>query len=195
MTKLGYMRTSTTSQSTDTQEVDLLAAGVSPDKIYRDQLSGKNTKRPELQAALKALNGGDTLVVTRLSRLCRSLGDLIGIMKGLDAKGVKVEVIHQPEISTDTAMGRFVLNIMGAVDEFQREIIVEHTREGLAVARAKGRTGGRKPGLDQRKVRVARQMRAEGSNISEIAATLKVSRATVYRHLNEEANGAAKGSD
>ena len=184
--KIGYMRVSTSAQVHDAQEDDLLAAGVARKDIYSDKLSGKNTKRPGLAECLRSLREGDTLVVTRLSRLCRSLGDLLAILGDLDARGVGLEVIHQPEVDFTTSAGRLLIGIMGAVDQFQRDVIAENTREGLAAARARGRTGGRKPGLDQRKVRVAHQMRAEGSSISEIAGTLKVSRATVYRHLNAE---------
>src|SRR5438105_1910662 len=108
MTDYGNMRVSTVAQSTDTQEADLTAAGVSPDKIYKDKLSGKDTRRPDLKACLKALNPGDTLYITRLSRMARSVGDLIAIMDGLEAKGVKLVVIHQPEVSTDTPTGRFL---------------------------------------------------------------------------------------
>ena len=183
--KVGYMRVSTTGQSTDTQWDDLTGAGVQPDHIYKDKLSGKNTKRPELKECLRSLREGDTLVITRLSRLCRSLGDLLAIIDTLDSKGVTLQVIHQGAVNEASASGRLLRNILGAVDEFQREIIVENTREGLAAARARGRTGGRKPGLDERKVRTVRQMRSEGASISEIAATMKVSRATVYRHLGE----------
>jgi DNA invertase Pin-like site-specific DNA recombinase len=183
--KIGYMRVSTGNQSTDSQEDDLIAAGVAAEHIYRDKLSGKNTNRPELKECLRAIREGDTLVITRLSRLCRSLGDLLAIMASLEAKGVKLHVIHQKDVSTDSPTGKLVRSILGAVDEFQRDIIVENTREGLAAAKARGRVGGRKPGLDEKRVRAAKQMRAEGGSITEIAATLKVSRATVYRHLNE----------
>jgi DNA invertase Pin-like site-specific DNA recombinase len=189
MAKIGYMRVSTASQSTDTQWDDLLTAGVQPEHIYKDKLSGKNTKRPELKECLRSLRDGDVLVITRLSRLCRSLGDLLAIIDTLDSKGVQLQVIHQGAVNEASASGRLLRNILGAVDEFQREIIVENTREGLAAARARGRTGGRKPGLDERKVRTVRQMRAEGSSITEIATTMKVSRATVYRHLKEGATG------
>lgn len=186
MPLIGYMRVSTAAQVTDAQEADLLSAGVQPDKIYADKLSGKNSNRPELKACLKSLNAGDTLVITRLSRLARSLGDLLAILANLHARAVELKVIHQPEIDFTSSTGKFLLQILGAVDEFQRNIIVENTREGLAAARAKGRTGGRKPGLDARKVRLAKQMHAEGSPISQIAATFKVSRATVYRYLKPD---------
>jgi DNA invertase Pin-like site-specific DNA recombinase len=185
--RIGYMRVSTTAQNTDSQWDDLTGAGVEPGNIYKDKLTGKNTKRPELKECLRALREGDVLVITRLSRLCRSLGDLLAIIDTLDAKDVKLEVIHQGAVNEASAAGRLLRNILGAVDEFQREIIVENTREGLAAARARGHVGGRKPGLDERKVRLARQMRAEGSSITEIATTLKVSRATVYRHLGQTA--------
>lgn len=194
MALLGYMRVSTTAQVTDAQEIDLLAAGVSPGNLYADKLSGKNANRPELKACLRALRAGDTLVITRLSRLARSLGDLLAILKDLEARGVEIKVIHQSEVDFSSSTGRFLIQILGAVDEFQRNIIVENTREGLAVARAKGRTGGRKPGLDERTVRTARKMRAEGSSITEIAGALKVSRATVYRHLTENADQSPKPS-
>lgn len=186
MAKLGYMRVSASAQVTDAQEADLLAAGVAPPNIYADKLSGKNANRPELKACLKALRDGDTLVITRLSRLARSLGDLLAILKDLETRKIEVKVVHQPEVDFTSSTGKFLLQMLGAVDEFQRNIIVENTREGLAAARAKGHTGGRKPGLDAKKVRIARQMRAEGSSVTEIAATLKVSRATVYRHINPE---------
>jgi DNA invertase Pin-like site-specific DNA recombinase len=183
--KLGYMRTSTTGQSTDSQEDDLLAAGVALKDIYRDKLSGKDTKRPGLKECLRSLREGDTLVITRLSRLSRSVGDLRAVLADLTARGITLEVIHQPEISTNTATGRFMLTVLSAVDELQREIIVENTREGLAAARARGHKGGRPAGLDARKVQLARRMRAEGSSVAQIARDLKVGRATVYRHLNE----------
>lgn len=186
---IGYERVSTTAQVTDAQEADLLAAGVAESHIYADKKSGKSTNRPALQECLKALREGDTLVITRLSRLARSLGDLLAILEGLQAKGVDLKVIHQPEVNFTSSTGKFLLQILGAVDEFQRNILVENTHEGLAAARAQGRTGGRKPELDTRKVRIAKQMRSEGANIAEIARTLKVSRATVYRHLNEPKEG------
>jgi DNA invertase Pin-like site-specific DNA recombinase len=183
---IGYMRVSTTAQVTDAQEADLLAAGVTPGHIYADKLSGKDTKRPQLKECLRSLREGDTLVITRLSRLARSLGDLLAILKDLNSRGVELKVVHQSGVDFNTPNGKLLLQILGAVDEFQRDIIVENTKEGLAAARAKGHTGGRKPGLDPRKVRLAKQMHAEGSSISEIAATFKVSRATVYRHLDAE---------
>lgn len=183
--KLGYMRVSTTAQVTDAQEADLLAAGVAKANIYADKLSGKSTKRPALQECLKALREGDTLVITRLSRLARSVGDLLAIIDGLEARGIGLEVIHQPELASNSPTGKFLRTVLSAVDQLQREIIVENTREGLAVARAQGRTGGRKPKVHNGQEQAIRTMRAEGMNVSEIAKSLKVSRATVYRHLGE----------
>lgn len=186
MARIGYMRVSTKDQNTDGQEDDLVKAGVSKENIYRDKLSGKNTNRPELKACLKALREGDTLVITRLSRLCRSLGDLIAIMDSLNAKGVSLEVIHQKDVDMNTSTGKLLRSILGAVDEFQRDIIVENTREGLAAARARGRVGGRKPEVSESKARKMKEARANGDSVSQIARDFNVSRATVYRHLGEK---------
>lgn len=182
--KIGYARVSTSDQELASQVDALKAAGVDERNIYTDKRSGKNTRRPGLETCLKVLREGDELVFTRLSRLCRSLRDLLIITEDLQARGVGMRAIHQ-DFDVTSANGRLVMQILGAVDEFQRNIIAENTREGLESAKARGNVGGRPAGLDPKRVRTAHQMKADGMSIVDIARTLKVSRATVYRHLDE----------
>jgi DNA invertase Pin-like site-specific DNA recombinase len=186
--RIGYARVSTTGQNTDSQLDDLANASV--EAVYVDKISGKKAaNRPELQACLKALREGDTLVITRLSRLCRSLSDLLHIVETLSSRGVKLETIHQGGIldytqdGSLTATSKLVVQIMGAIDEFQREIINENTREGLAAARQRGRIGGGKPKLNSAQVRKLKERRGEGVSVSELSREFKVSRATVNRYL------------
>jgi len=181
--RIGYARVSTHSQSEDSQVDDLTAAGC--DKIFIDKgVSGKLAKRPQLDACLDYLREGDTLVITRLSRAMRSLRHLLELSATLQERGVGLVVLKQ-DIRTDTPSGRLVFHIFAAIDEFQRELIVEGTSEGLAAARARGRQGGRPPKLTPRQVAVIRDMYdSKKHTIKEIAETFGVSHMTVYRHLD-----------
>jgi DNA invertase Pin-like site-specific DNA recombinase len=183
MTDCGYGRVSTRDQNPDSQRDALLEAGCAEQNIHIDKASGKLASRPELDKVLALLQPGDTLVITRLSRMARSLRNLLNLTEQLDERGVSLRVLKQ-DIDTSTPTGRLVFHILAAIDQFQRELIVENTEEGLASAKARGRTPGRKPGLDKRKVAIARQLADSGETVAEIARVLKVSRATVYRHLD-----------
>jgi DNA invertase Pin-like site-specific DNA recombinase len=188
MTLKGYGRVSTRDQNPDYQHDALLAAGCAEGDIHIDHgKSGKLARRPALDECLAALQPGDTLVITRLSRLARSLTNLLALASDFRERNITLKTLDQGDVDMTTPTGRFVLNILGAVDEFQREIIVENTYEGLAAAKARGRVGGRKPGLDPRRVAAARQLVDNGASVAEVAQTLKVSRATVYRHLEASA--------
>lgn len=141
MSNVGYARVSTRSQSTDTQIIDLQAAGC--EKIFTDHgVSGKHASRPELDACLAYLRPGDVLVITRLSRAMRSLKHLLAMADELKDREIGLRVLKQ-DIDTTTPTGRLVFHILAAIDEFSRELIVEGTIEGLAAAKADGRTGGR----------------------------------------------------
>ena len=139
MAKIGYARVSTRGQNDDSQVDDLTAYGC--EKIFTDTASGKHAARPELDKALAYLRAGDVFVITRLSRAMRSLKHLLTLADELRERGVGLVVLKQ-QIDTTTPQGRLVFHLLGAIDEFQRELIVEGTREGLAAARARGRTGG-----------------------------------------------------
>lgn len=157
-----------------------------------DSASGKLASRPGLEKALLSANRpGDQLVVTKLDRLGRSLENLIEVSKQLEAKGVDLVVLDQG-IDTSTPVGKMFFHILGAIAEFEHALMSERTRDGLAAARARGRTGGQKPKLGPRQVRLARQMYEEtgpdgkrAHTVAEIAAEFGVTRPTIYRHLSK----------
>src|SRR5712691_9748596 len=151
---IGYARVSTLSQNEDSQVDELTAYGC--ERLFTDKASGKHAARPELDAALDYARPGDVLVITRLSRAMRSLRHLLALAEDLRDGGVGLKVLRQ-DIDTTTPTGRLVFHILGAIDEFQRELIVEGTMEGLASARARGRAGGRKPKLSAKRAATVRR--------------------------------------
>ncbi|MDP9884224.1 DNA invertase Pin-like site-specific DNA recombinase [Sinomonas atrocyanea] len=171
---------------------DALAA-VGCEQVFVDSVSGKLASRPGLEKALLSANrAGDQLVVTKLDRLGRSLENLIELSKQLQAKGVDLVVLDQG-IDTSTAVGKMFFHILGAIAEFEHALMSERTRDGLAAARARGRTGGQKPKLGPRQVRLARQMYEEtgpdgkrAHTVAQIAAEFGVTRPTIYRHLSKQ---------
>jgi len=177
---IGYARVSTIEQDPMLQEEALQAAGCQ--HLFIDRASGALTQRPELDAALTYLRPGDTLVVWRLDRLGRSLRHLLQVVADLGDRAVAFRSLHE-NIDTTTATGRLCLHIFAALAEFERDLIRERTQAGLAAARARGRKGGRPPLMTPTKVALAKRMLEEGVSPAEIAHTLSVSRATVYRHL------------
>ncbi len=190
--RIGYGRVSTRDQHPEAQHDALTAAGCA--EIFVDKASGTLARRPELDKALLSANrGGDQLVITKLDRLGRSLEHLIELSKQLQAKHVDLVVLDQG-IDTSTAVGRMFFQILGAIAEFEHALMSERTIDGLAAARARGRTGGQKPKLGPRQVALARQMYEETDNggkrrytVAQIAAEFGVTRPTIYRHLNKPA--------
>ena len=156
---IGYMRVSKSdgSQSTDLQRDALMAAGVNQAHCYEDQASGKKDDRPGLAACLKALREGDTLVVWKLDRLGRDLRHLVNTVHDLTARGVGLKVLtgQGAAIDTTTAAGKLVFGIFAALADFERELISERTKAGMASARARGRMGGRKFKMTPAKLRLA----------------------------------------
>src|SRR6266496_3179596 len=189
MAKIGYARVSTRSQQDASQVDDRSGYGCA--KIFTDTASGKHAARPELDKALAYLRAGDVLIITRLSRAMRSLKHLLALAGELRERGIGLVVLKQ-HIDTTTPAGRLAFHILGAIDEFQRELIVEGTREGLDAARARGRTGGRKPKLSAARAATVRRMYAatgpDGKRlhtVAEIAEAAGVHRTTVYDYLNK----------
>ena len=181
VTKVGYARVSTRVQNEESQLDLLQAEGCEP--IFVDKVSGKLASRPRWDECLRYLREGDTLVITRLSRMARSLRNLTAVAAELDRRNVSLHVLLQ-NIDTRTPAGRLTFHILGAVDEFHADIISENTKEGLAAARARGRNGGRRPKLTGPKLVTAREMyESERYTVRQIADTLGCSRATVYRAL------------
>lgn len=178
---LGYARVSTGDQDPALQLDALKAAGCK--KIFTDKASGSLDRRPQLDRLLDQVREGDTIVVWRLDRLGRSLRHLIALVEDLSANGVGLKSLNE-SINTTTPGGKLVFSIFGALAEFERSLIQERTRAGLAAARARGRKGGRPSVMTPQKIRVARQMYdAREHTVDEIAQTLGVSRKTIYRHL------------
>lgn len=178
---IGYARTSRRDQNLDRQINALTEAGCQ--RIYRDQLSGKDAARPGLTKALEHLLEGDTLVVTELSRLGRSLQDLITIVADLRRHNVGFRSLHE-QLDTTTPGGRLVFHVFAALAEFIRELIVEGTQEGLDAARARGQRLGRPPVMTPDKIRMASQLVGKES-VAAIARLLGVNRATLYAHVPE----------
>lgn len=186
---IGYMRVSKIdgSQTTDLQRDGLLAAGVSPTHLYEDHASGKTEDRPGLMNCLKALREGDMLVVWKLDRLGRDLHHLINTVHDLTGRGVGLKVLtgHGAAIDTTTAAGKLVFGIFAALAEFERELISERTRAGLASARARGRKGGRPFKMTMAKLRLA--MAAMGkpeTRVGDLCKELGITRQTLYRHIS-----------
>ena len=186
---IGYARVSKAdgSQTTDLQRDALLAAGVDPEQIYEDQASGKQDDRPQLAACLKAVRTGDTLIVWKLDRLGRDLRHLVNVVHDLTDRGVGLKVLtgQGAAIDTTTASGKLVFGIFAALAEFERELISERTKAGLASARARGRKGGRPYKMTPAKVRLAAaSMGQPGTNVGELCKELGVTRQTLYRHVS-----------
>lgn len=179
--QIGYVRVSTLDQSTERQ-----LEGVSLDKTFTDKASGKDTCRPQLQAALEYLREGDTLHVHSMDRLARNVDDLRGIVKGLTAKGVLVR-FHKEGLTftgEDSPMSNLLLSMLGAVAEFERALIRERQREGIAIAKGKGIYKGRKKALTEAQVgelRVKASM--SGQSKTALAQEYGISRETLYQYI------------
>jgi DNA invertase Pin-like site-specific DNA recombinase len=186
---IGYMRISKTdgSQTLDLQRDALLAAGVEPGHLYEDQASGKRDNRPGLDACLKALQQGDTLVAWKLDRLGRDLRHLVNLVDDLTRRGVSLKILagQGTQLDTTTANGRLVFGIFAALAEFEHALIIERTQAGLASARARGRSGGRPFKMTAAKLRLAQAaMGKPDTKISELCAELNITRQTLYRHVD-----------
>nr|WP_285241984.1 recombinase family protein [Pseudarthrobacter sp. fls2-241-R2A-127] len=182
--KIGYARVSTTGQDLTAQRNALLALGVDEKQIYVDQgLTGTNRVRPGLREAMAACRAGDTLVVTKLDRLARSLSDARDIADELTAKGVVLSLGGSTYDPTDP-VGRLLFNVLGMVAEFESDLIRMRTREGMAVARAKGRLKGKQPKLSKTQRKHLFTLHDAGEHTqAELAELFGVSRTTVYREL------------
>jgi DNA invertase Pin-like site-specific DNA recombinase len=182
MTVIGYARVSTTDQDLSVQETTLRAAGC--DVIRAEKQSGTSTQgRAELRTVLDFIGKGDVLLVTRVDRLARSIGDLQDIVRTLKAKGASLRATEQP-IDTSTAAGKCFLDMLGVFAEFETNLRRERQLEGIAKAKAAGVYKGRPASIDAVRVR---ELKAQGLGPTEIAKALKIGRASVYRALEERA--------
>lgn len=174
-------------QALDLQRDALMGAGIPTGQLYEDLASGKRDDRPGLEACLKALRPGDTLVVWKLDRLGRDLRHLVNVVHDLTGRDVGLKVLagQGANMDTTTANGRLIFGIFAALAEFERELVIERTRAGLASARARGRSGGRPFKMTAAKLRLAQAaMGQPGTKVGELCAELGVSRQTLYRHVD-----------
>ena len=188
MTLIGYARCSTDKQDLAAQKAALEKLGVAPERIYTDRgLTGTNRSRPGLDQALAAVRSGDTLVVPKLDRLARSVPDARAIADTLVARGVKLALGSSVYDPADP-MGKMFFNILATFAEFEADLIRLRTREGMAIARAKGKLRGKRPKLSDRQQKELRRMFDTGEYaISDLAELFRVSRPTVYRTLARQA--------
>lgn len=186
---VGYARVSTSSQDLTAQHLALGTLGVAVEHIYVDHgLTGTNRARPSLREALAACRTGDTLVVTKLDRLARSLPDARDIVAKLTARGVRLQLgssVHDPA----DPVGRLLFNVLAMVAEFESDLISARTKEGMAIAKAKGRLKGRKPKLSPTQERHLVKLHGEGEHtVVALMELFGVGRATVYRAIERADN-------
>lgn len=185
---IGYARTSTTDQKAglEAQLRDLEAAGCT--RVFQEELSSVAATRPQLDAALDWVRDGDILIVTKLDRLARSVSDLVAITDALRRKGVGLRILAM-NLDTSTPTGKLMLNLLGSIAEFERELMLERQREGIAKAKAEGKYKGRQPTARSKATEVMR-LRAEGHSANDIKDALGISRASVFRIFAENSKGA-----
>jgi len=176
---IGYARVSTDGQTLDAQLAMLKSAGA--DKVYSEKISGAITDRRELKRAIDCLNSGDILIVTKLDRLARSTRDLLNTLAVVTDKGAGFRVLDNPALDTTSAHGKLLLNILGSIAEFERELIKSRTSEGRQRAKDRGVKFGRKPALSQYQRDEALRRREAGETLMDIARSMNVSHSTISR--------------
>jgi DNA invertase Pin-like site-specific DNA recombinase len=182
--RVGYVRVSSTDQNT-VRQLD----GVTVERTYTDRASGKDTDRPQLGELLRFVRDGDTVVVHSMDRLARNLDDLRRLVRGLTDRGVQVEFAkeHLTFTGEDSPMASLLLSMLGAVAEFERALIRERQREGIAAAKTRGVYTGRKPSLDATQAVELRRRAGAGERKAVLAREYGISRETVYSYLRAEA--------
>src|SRR3954453_23089567 len=182
---VGYARVSTDDQDLTLQIDSLTNLGIDPNDIFTEKISGAKTDRPELKACLARLQQGDTLGVWRLDRWGRATHHLVELIEELRNRGVGFRSVSDGLIDTTSPSGELIFHIFSALAQFERRLIQERTKAGLASARARGRRGGRPAiDLDEAKVRAARRLHDDHTlNIDDICKTLNISKSTYYRYV------------
>ena len=176
MTVYGYARVSTSEQHLDLQIPALKKAGA--EAIFSEKISGRSAARPELIRLLETIKRGDTIMVTRLDRISRSMSDLCKIVSTLTERGCDFRVLYQSGLDTNTATGRLMVHILGAIAEFENDLRAERQKEGIRRAQAEGKYIGRPR---QTQLAEARRLRTKGHTAIEIANQLNISVRSVYR--------------
>lgn len=176
--KIGYIRVSTLEQNQERQ-----LEGITLDKVFTDKASGKSTDRPALQELLNFVREGDTVIVHSMDRLARNLDNLRYLVQTLTQKGIAVEFVkeHLTFTGNDSPMAQLMLSVMGAFAEFERALIKERQREGIALAKKKGVYKGRKPSLSSEQIKEMKELIANGAIKSAVAKKFGIGRTTLYK--------------
>ncbi len=184
--RIGYIRVSTIDQNTERQ-----LEGIEVAKVFTDKASGKDTRRPQLEALMSFVRTGDTVVVHSMDRLARNLDDLRRIVQTLTAKGVRIEFVkeHLTFTGEDSPMASLMLSVMGAFAEFERALIHERQREGIALAKQRGAYKGRKKSLSEAAITELRQRLNTGMTKAQLAREFGISRETLYQYLRVTVGG------
>lgn len=180
---IGYARVSTSGQNLDGQCDSLRQAGC--DRIYSEKISGAKAQRPELERMLDALREGDTVVITELTRMGRSVKELFSIIERVHEAGASIKSLREAWLDTTTPQGNLLFTIFAGLSQFERDLTLQRTKEGLAAARARGRLGGR-PKVNGASLTTALKMYdSKAHTIAEITKTTGISRATLYRAIQD----------
>lgn len=181
--KIGYIRVSTLDQNPERQ-----LEGLKLDKCFTDKVSGKNSERPELEAMLNYVRDGDVIIVHSMDRLARNLDDLRKLVSDLTAQQIQIQFVKENLTFTgdDAPMSQLLLSIMGAFAEFERALIKERQKEGIAIAKKKGVYKGRPPALSPEQVEEIKQRVANGDKKIEIANDFNIKRSTLYKYLKTD---------
>jgi DNA invertase Pin-like site-specific DNA recombinase len=182
---VGYARVSTQEQNLDRQIDALIAAGVDNRTIYQEKITGTKAERPELDRMINELKNGDTVIVSDLTRLSRSTKDLFNIVEKVESKGANIKSLKESWLDTTTPHGKLLFTIFSGISQFERDLISQRTKEGLASARARGRKGGRKPKEEDSVKKAIKLYNSQEYPVREIEEMTGVSRATLYRKLKE----------
>jgi DNA invertase Pin-like site-specific DNA recombinase len=178
--RIGYIRVSTLDQNEERQ-----LEGIELAKTFTDKASGKDTKRPQLELLMSFTRSGDTVVVHSMDRLARNLDDLRRIVQTLTNRGARIEFVkeHLSFTGEDSPMASLMLSVMGAFAEFERALIHERQREGIAIAKQRGAYKGRKKSLSEVQVEQLRERLATGISKAQVAREFMISRETLYQYL------------
>ncbi len=181
--RIGYIRVSTADQNTDRQ-----LDGIPVDRAFMDKASGKDTSRPKLELLMSYARDGDTIVIHSMDRLARNLDDLRRLVAHFTGKGARVEFVKEGMTFTgeDSPMSMLMLSMMGAFAEFERALILERQREGIAIAKAKGLYRGGKPKLTRSQADSLRKRALAGESRAALAREFHISRSSVYEYLRQD---------
>lgn len=183
---VGYARVSTVDQNLHRQIDALVKAGVDKRNIYQEKITGTKRNRPELDRMIGELQSGDTVIISELTRLSRSTQDLFEITQLIESKGANIKSLKESWLDTTTSHGRLLFTIFAGISQFERDLIADRTREGLASAKARGRIGGR-PSKINDKADLVQMMYQNGKKIKDIINATGLSRTTIYRCLKNYA--------